>query len=101
MASQTSKPPSEPVQALTCFSLAANDLQIHYISDITILSRDSFSVSARLEIITAVNISIQPAIILGEMRSCNIKIENIVPNTDSIDKIIADFVSSTYFWQAV
>ena len=53
--------------------------------------------SDRLEIITAIRIMIQPTTMRGVITSCRMIMENTVPNTDSIQSMMAAFVSSTYF----
>ena len=46
---------------------------------------------------TAANIKTEPVIIRTVTVSCSKITEKIVPNTASMDNMIADFVSSTYF----
>ena len=64
---------------------------------ISLFKKDNF-VS---EIIIALNITKHPITILIFKTSCKIITDKIVPNTDSSDSIIADFVSLTSFWQTV
>lgn len=53
------------------------------------------------DIIIEVNIIILPIIILPVTTSCNNIIENKVPNTASVESIIAVFIPSTLFWHIV
>ena len=53
------------------------------------------------DIKTADRIRIDPRIIRTVMVSCRMMTENTVPNTASMDRMMADFVSSTYFWETV
>ena len=80
----------------------------HFFTDILfILSKFSLyfyvssCTSARFDMMTAARMITHPITIRSVICSCRMMMENKVPNTDSIDKIIAAFVSSTCFWQAV